>query len=763
MQKQQQRRVAPRPGEHGGGADAAPAAGADEALQVLHSVEAPARASADAAAAQRPKLLPEEGCLSLAWAAYQDEIDHGRGQPECHQQHQQSFQEMQQRLQQLRRQEEQRQQQHREQQLLREQQREQHREHQLLLREQQVLREQQQQRERAQRAQQQLDELMLERRRLEEQLRPSLGSTGGVNGSLRADGGGNGRSEGTGNPASETKEQATVDKTKTTDKNHLPAGEGEPSLAEAPRPRLGLGAAPPPLQTAAGGKVAPPDRLGGPTSKAASVAAAPMNPSQAAEEGTGALVPGAPVPDWATDARHNAPRWLEDSLKQYEAQGRIGRDPLASFRTSMEELACKIPIDKASGKPAIDQETLDFFDALFAARYTKSGGEALLLKKQRQLAAAPKVGANCALRRGLLKRGIAALRAALERERGEAKRAARREAERTQQPATPKPERPRLPAPLRGGVGLAAPAEPEVAHVLSLAAALAAAAAADAAAAVARGEAPPPPHESESAAPPAAAPGAAAPAAAAAASHGCCGGGKVACFEGCGAATPCVEGRAIAEGEARFLISCSQRACRGARAHESCYRRSCLADDTKAAAKCASKCGRRAAAAPPRCPRQGCGGLVSEVVHRRAGGRTQTVFELEKGLLMAGAVAGAAAVGQCGQLTEEKAHEQEREQEQEQEQQQEQEQEQVQGHQELLGGAGGASAGPMTGLRARGAGEAVLLGSAAAADGGSPGPKLIRVLRRAASPDAPRGGGDCGDACGSGAVDVAASQAPAAD
>jgi hypothetical protein len=60
MQKQQQRRVAPRPGEHGGGADAAPAAGADEALQVLHSVEAPARASADAAAAQRPKLLPEE-------------------------------------------------------------------------------------------------------------------------------------------------------------------------------------------------------------------------------------------------------------------------------------------------------------------------------------------------------------------------------------------------------------------------------------------------------------------------------------------------------------------------------------------------------------------------------------------------------------------------------------------------------------------------------------------------------------------------------
>jgi hypothetical protein len=57
-------------------------------------------------------------------------------------------------------------------------------------------------------------------------------------------------------------------------------------------------------------------------------------------------VPGAPVPDWATDARHNAPRWLEDSLKQYEAQGRIGRDPLASFRTSMEELACKIPIDE---------------------------------------------------------------------------------------------------------------------------------------------------------------------------------------------------------------------------------------------------------------------------------------------------------------------------------------------------------------------------------------------------------------------------------
>jgi hypothetical protein len=266
---------------------------------------------------------------------------------------------MQQRLQQLRRQEEQRQQQHREQQLLREQQREQHREHQLLLREQQVLREQQQQqRERAQRAQQQLDELMLERRRLEEQLRPSLGSTGGVNGSLRADGGGNGRSEvrrasfaqvagagpafcrqkrkdvplsivsaglalcagraslntqpanlaiecrhssivrcsqqGTGNPASETKEQATVDKTKTTDKNHLPAGEGEPSLAEAPRPRLGLGAAPPPLQTAAGGKVAPPDRLGGPTSKAASVAAAPMNPSQAAEVGSSPIAERGP-------------------------------------------------------------------------------------------------------------------------------------------------------------------------------------------------------------------------------------------------------------------------------------------------------------------------------------------------------------------------------------------------------------------------------------------------------------------------------------
>jgi hypothetical protein len=103
---------------------------------------------------------------------------------------------------------------------------------------------------------------------------------------------------------------------------------------------------------------------------------------------------------------------------------------------------------------------------------------------------------------------------------------------------------------------------------------------------------------------------------------------------------------------------------------------------------------------------------------------------------------------------------QQQEQEQEREREQEQEQEQEQGHIELVGGASLSEARLMMGPGAGVAGEAVLLGPAAAADVGGAGPKLIRVLRRAASPDPPQGGSG-GDACDSGAVDKEASGSPA--